>query len=50
MVAEGGFDLVTVERQEQVAQRVHGRGAPEAGAEDGIQALAMEADKGADLR
>src|SRR3954468_3805559 len=49
MVAEGGFEIVTAERQEQVAQGVHGRGAPEAGAEDGIQALALEGDKGDDL-
>jgi hypothetical protein len=49
MVAEGGFEIVTAERQEQVAQSVHGRGAPEAGAEDGIQALALEGDKGDDL-
>src|SRR3954464_2882763 len=45
----GRLEIVTAERQEQVAQRVHGRGAPEAGAEDGIQALALEGDKGADL-
>ncbi len=41
MAAEGGLQVVAVERQEEMAQRVHGRGAPEAGAEDGVQALAL---------
>jgi hypothetical protein len=46
--AEGGLQIVAVERQEEMPQRVHGRGAPEAGAEDGVQALALQGDEGDD--
>ncbi len=34
--------------EEQMAQGVHGRSPPEAGAEDGVQAVALEADEGDD--
>ena len=44
-----GFEIVAAERQEQVAQRVHRRSAPETGTEDGVQALALEGDEGDDL-
>ena len=49
MATEGGFEIITAERQEQVPQRVHGRSAPEAGAEDGVQALALQGHEGDDL-
>jgi len=49
MVAEGCFEIVTAEGQEQVAQGVDRRSAPEAGAEDGVQALALQGDEGDDL-
>jgi len=49
MAAEGGFEIVRAERQEQVAQGVHRRGAPEAGAEDDVQALALQSDERDDL-
>jgi len=49
MVAEGCFEIVAAERQEQVAQGVHRRSPPEAGAEDGVQALALQGDEGDDL-
>ena len=49
MAAERRFEIVAAQRQEQVAQRVHRRSAPEAGAEDGVQALALQGDEGNDL-
>ena len=49
MATERGFEIIAAKRQEQVAQRVHRRSAPEAGAEDGVQALALQSDKGDDL-
>jgi hypothetical protein len=48
MVAEGGLDLGWVERVQEGAQRVDGRGAAEAGAEGGVEPLAMHADEQAD--
>jgi hypothetical protein len=48
MLAEGGLRLGRLERQEEVAERVHGRDAPEARAEGGVQPLAMHADEGQD--
>src|SRR5215213_3600270 len=48
MAAEGGLEIVPAERQEQVAQGVHGWSPPEAGAKDRVQALALESDKGDD--
>ncbi len=38
MVAEGCFEIVAAERQEQMAQGVDRRSAPEAGTENGVQA------------
>ncbi len=49
MTAERGFEIVTAECQEQVAQGGHRRGAPEAGTEDGVQALALQGDERDDL-
>lgn len=49
MAAERRFEIVAAERQEQVPQGVDRRSAPEAGAEDGVQALALRGDKGDDL-
>ncbi len=49
VVAEGCFEIVAAERQEQVAQGVDRRSAPEAGAEDGVQAPALQGDEGDDL-
>ncbi len=49
VAAEGCFEIVAAERQDQVAQGVQGRSAPEAGAEDGVQALALQGDEGDDL-
>ena len=48
VAAEGGLDLGRVERVQEVAQRVHGRGPSQAGAEGGVQALAMDADEDQD--
>jgi hypothetical protein len=48
MAAKGGLQVIAVERQEEMAQGVHGRGAPETGAEDGVQALALEGDESDD--
>ena len=44
VAAERGFEIVVLKRQEQVAQRVHCRSAPETGTEDGVQALALKGD------
>ena len=49
MAAEGGFEIVPLERQEQTAQRVHRRRPAEAGAEGGVQAVALDGDEGDDL-
>ncbi len=49
MVAEGCFEIVATERQKQVPQSVHRRSPPEAGTEDGVQALALQGDEGDDL-
>ena len=49
MVAEGGFEIVPLERQEQTTQRVHRRRPAEAGAEGGVQAVALDRDEGDDL-
>src|SRR3954464_15317131 len=46
--AEGGLQLGRVERVQEGAQRVDGRGAPEAGAEGGVEPLAVHADEQAD--
>jgi len=48
MAAEGCFEIVAAERQEQMAQGVHRRSTPETGAEDGVQALALQGDEGGD--
>src|SRR5688572_4311664 len=48
MAAEGGLDRGRVERVHEGAQRVDGRGAAEAGAEGGVEPLAMHADEQAD--
>ena len=48
MAAEGGLDLGRVERVQEGAPRVDGRGAAEAGAEGGVEPLAMRADEQAD--
>ena len=49
MAAEGGFEIVRAERQEQMTQGVHGRGAREAGTEDSVQAIALQGDERDDL-
>ena len=49
MVTEGRFEIVAAKRQEQVPQGVHRRSAPEAGAEGGVQALALQGNEGDDL-
>lgn len=47
MATERGFEIVVPERQEQMAQRIHRRGTPEAATEGGVQALARrEARRG----
>ena len=48
MAAEGGLQLGRVERVQEGAQRVDGRGAAEAGAEGGVEPLAVHADEQAD--
>src|SRR3954447_17897284 len=48
VAAEGGLQLGRVERVQEGAQRVDGRGAAEAGAEGGVEPLAMHADEQAD--
>ena len=48
MLAEGGLQRGRLEGQEEVAQRVHGRRAPKARPEGGVQTLAMHADEGQD--
>jgi hypothetical protein len=48
MPAEGGLQIGRLERLEQAAERVHGRRAPEARAEGGVQALPVDADKDPD--
>ena len=48
MVAESSFEVVAVKRQEEMTQGVHGRRPPEAGAEDRVQAAALESDEGDD--
>jgi hypothetical protein len=48
MVAEGGLKLGRIEGLEQGAQRVDRRRGPEAGAEGGVEPLAMHADEQAD--
>jgi hypothetical protein len=49
MATEGGFEIVPLERQEQTAQRIHRRRPAQAGAEGGIQAVALDRDEGDDL-
>ena len=45
VAAEGGLQLGRVERVQEGAQRVDGRRAPEAGAEGGVEPLAVHADE-----
>ena len=49
MTAEGGLEIVLVERQEQTAQRVHGWRPSEARPEGSVQAVALDGDEGDDL-
>src|SRR5215216_3535012 len=49
MAAEGSLEIVAAERQEEVAQGVHGRSPPNAGAKGGVQAVALDSDEGDDL-
>ena len=49
MAAEDRFEIVTAERQEQMAQRVDRRSTSEIGIEDGVQALALEGNEGNDF-
>src|SRR4051794_6763146 len=44
MAAEGPLQIVPVERQEQTAQGVHRRRPAQAGAESGVQAVALDGD------
>ena len=46
---EARGEIVAVERQEQVAQRVDRWSTREAGTEDGVQALALQGDEGDNL-
>src|SRR4029450_13125237 len=46
MAAEGGLEIITAGRQEQMAQGVPRRSPPEAGAKDRVQALALQGDEG----
>ena len=48
VAAEGGLQLGRVERVQEGAQRVDGGGAAEAGAEGGVEPLAVHADEQAD--
>jgi hypothetical protein len=48
VAAEGGLEVGRVERVQEGAQRVDGRRAPEAGAEGGVEPLAVHADEQAD--
>src|SRR4051812_2288419 len=48
VAAEGGLQLGRVERVQEGAQRVDGRGAAEAGVEGGVEPLAVHADEQAD--
>src|SRR3954466_4879404 len=48
VAAEGGLQLAWVERVQEGAQRVDGGGAAEAGAEGGVERLAVHADEQAD--
>ena len=48
VAAKGGLKVGRVERYQQIAQRVERRRAAEAGAEDVVQALTMDADEGDD--
>jgi hypothetical protein len=48
MLAEGGLQLGRLERQEETAQRVHGRRSTEARAEHRVEALPVHADEGQD--
>jgi len=45
MLAEGGLQLGRLERQEETAQRVHGRRSTEARAEHRVEALPVHADE-----
>ena len=49
MATERGFEVVTAECEEQMAQRVHRRSTSKAGAKDDVQALALQGDEGDDL-
>ena len=49
MAAEGTLRIVPIERQERTAQGVHRRRPAEAGAEGGVQAVALDGDEGDDL-
>ncbi len=49
VAAERSFEIVTAERQEQMAQRVDRWSTPEAGCKDAVQALALKGDEGDDL-
>src|SRR4051812_49692346 len=46
---EGSLEIVPLERQEQTAQRVHGRCPSEARPEGSVQAVALDGDEGDDL-
>src|SRR3954466_5241383 len=48
VAAEGGLEIGRVERVQEGAQRVDGRGATKAGAEDCVEPLAVHADEQAD--
>jgi hypothetical protein len=49
MAAEGGLEIVPAEREEEIAQGVHGRSPPKAGPEGSVQAAALDGDEGDDL-
>src|ERR1700710_1466962 len=49
MAAERRFEVVTAERQEQMAEGVDRWSTPEAGTEDGVQALTLKGHESDDL-
>jgi hypothetical protein len=46
VAAKGGFKIGGIESEEEIAQGVERRSAPEVSTEDGVQALAVDVDEG----
>jgi hypothetical protein len=49
MAAESGFEIDRIEREEEIAQGVDRRSAPEVGTKGGVQALPVNRDEGDDM-